>query len=79
MSIIQITNEYECKEITIYRWLKSYELIGEKSFDLEPKNKAYTKEFKIKVIKKYLDGNSSLADISRKRGIFSISLFLVEL
>lgn len=51
---------------TIRNWISNYEAMGEQAFDDKPRNKTYTKQFKEKVIKAYLNGEGSYEDIAKK-------------
>lgn len=59
---------------TIRRWISRYESIGEKAFDDKPRNKTYTKRFKEKVIKAYLNGEGSYIDLAKKYKITTPSI-----
>ena len=56
---------------TIYIWIEEYKAKGHKAFDNRPKNRAYTKQFKEKVVKEYLDGKGSLSSLAIKYDINS--------
>ena len=62
-------------EIVRY-WARQYEMNGDKIFDDKPKNKSYSKEFKEKVVKEYLDGKGSSRYLAAKFGIPSESSVL---
>ena len=55
-------------EIVRY-WARQYEMNGDEIFDDKPKNKSYSKEFKEKVVKEYLDGKGSFKYLAAKFGI----------
>lgn len=55
-------------EIVRY-WAKQYEVNGDEIFDDKPRNKSYSKEFKEKVVKEYLDGKGSFKYLAAKFGI----------
>lgn len=57
-------------------WARQYEMNGDKIFDDKPKNKSYSKEFKEKVVKEYLDGKGSSRYLAAKFGIPSESSVL---
>lgn len=59
---------------TIRNWITSYKTMGEKAFDDKPRNKPYTKRFKEKVIKAYLNGEGSYEDIAKKYKITTPSM-----
>ena len=50
-------------------WARQYEVNGDKIFDDKPRNKSYSKEFKEKVVKEYLDGKGSFKYLAAKFGI----------
>lgn len=72
-SSVMLGGELGCTPFTILRWVKAYEQIGEAAFNDKPRNKAYSKEFKLTVINEYLNGEGSLEDLSKKYGIYSLS------
>ena len=69
-SAAQLANEYciagRNARRQIIRWYKKYKSIGEKAFEESPNNKTYSKDFKIKVIKEYLEGKGSLDELANK-------------
>lgn len=52
-------------------WLAKYKCYGEDAFKTTLGNKSYSKEYKIFVVEKYLEGNGSLKDIAAKYKIHS--------
>ena len=60
----------------ILTWIKKYEIIGETAFDNSSTNKSYSKNFKEKVIKEYLEGKGSLEEIANKYNIQSLSIVM---
>lgn len=64
--INQISEELDVYRKTIYRWISSYDSIGESAFDEKPRNKTYSKELKIEAIKAYLEGEGSYLEIAAK-------------
>ena len=60
----------------ILTWIKKYEIIGETAFDNSSTNKSYSKNFKEKVIKEYLEGKGSLEEIANKYNIQSPSIVM---
>jgi transposase-like protein len=71
-----LANLYGFSHKLIYTWHKKHEMLGEFAFDHSRKNKSYSKTFKEKVIKAYLEGEESLEDISNRYKISSHSLLL---
>jgi len=72
----EIANELGCEITCIVRWLKSYESMGVKAFDDKPRNRAYSKELKTRVIKAYLDGEGSYLELAKQFQISSHRLIL---
>lgn len=54
---------------TVRYWARQYEVNGDEIFDDKPRNKSYSKEFKEKVVKEYLDGKGSFKYLAAKFGI----------
>lgn len=57
----------------VRHWARQYEINGDEIFDDKPRNKAYSKKFKEKVVKEYLKGNASLIELAIKYDIPSAS------
>lgn len=53
----------------ISKWAHRYEALGESAFDSSSTNKKYSKDFKLKVIKEYLNGTISIYDLINKYNI----------
>ena len=70
-SSTQIANEYNLSDVTVLRWAKKYEKYGAGVFLQRKANKEYTKEFKEKCVKKYVNNEYSLDDIVLEYGISS--------
>jgi len=71
-SAIQIASELKMGkhgDNKIRLWAKEYSLYGASHFEEKKKNQSYTKEFKTKVVKEYLDGKGSIEDLSIKYNI----------
>jgi transposase-like protein len=71
MSSHMISDEIGCHHTMILSWVKAYEQMGESVFDAKPRNKSYSKKFKMTVINEYLKGEESIEGISKKYGIYS--------
>ena len=56
------------------RWIYTYKIHGPAGFSKSPGNNKYTSEFKMMVVKEYLQGNGSLTEISAKYGIPSTEI-----
>lgn len=67
----QIRNDLDIGSRTFRRWIALYESIGESAFDDKPRNRQYTKEFKLQVVNDYLNGAGSLLDLMKKYKIYS--------
>ena len=70
-SLSEIYNELDCSKKTFLDWVKMFNAHGESIFDEKTFNSTYSKDFKEKVIKEYLNGNGSLRDIQVKYKILS--------
>lgn len=73
-SAITLANEYgmaKTSDRRIRKWASKYQIYGENSFETNNKNKAYSKELKIKVINDYLYGGYSLIDLANLYDISS--------
>lgn len=75
-SSTQIANEYNLSDVTVLRWAKKYEKYGSEVFIQRKGNKEYTKEFKEKCVKEYLNNEYSLDDIVLEYGISSNTVLL---
>lgn len=53
----------------ISRWVHKYMALGDGAFYTSSSNKAYSKEFKLKVIKEYLNGHGTYEDLANKYDI----------
>lgn len=71
-SISEICKELNCNKRSFLDWVKMFNAHGESIFDEKTFNNTYTKDFKEKVVKDYLNGNGSLRDIQVKYKIFSL-------
>ena len=74
-SIIQLSKELNCSDVSILAWIRGYKSQGEDFFNTQT-NKTYTKEFKLTVIKEYLLGKGSSYDLAEKYKIPSKSVVL---
>ena len=70
-SLAEICNELNCDRIAFLNWLHMFDSYGESIFDDKTSNNSYTKDFKEKVVKEYLDGKGSLREIQVKYKILS--------
>lgn len=70
-STLQLADEIGTVDSVIGRWVKKYRKYGESAFDEKKNNSPYTKDFKLKVIQAYLNGEGSQDDIANKFGISS--------
>jgi len=56
-----------------WKWIASYKVSGEVAFIKTAVNKAYSKEFKMSVVEKYIEGAGSLTELTAMHGISSVS------
>lgn len=73
-SALELKNFYGLSkrgDAVIRVWVHRYEVSGEKAFDSSKRNKSYSKEFKEKVIKEYLNGEGSIEYLTNTYGISS--------
>jgi len=70
-SFKSISKSVGCAESVLQGWYHRYIEHGEKAFEITKRNKSYSKEFKISVVKKYIDGKYSAMDLSVKYNITS--------
>lgn len=74
-SMGQLCKELNCSNVSILTWIRGYRSQGEDFFNT-PKNKKYTKEFKLTVVNDYLLGKGSSYDLAEKYKIPSKSVVL---
>lgn len=72
-SIGNIAYDLGCNEKAVRDWIMMYKEYGADIFDDKTRNQSYTKEFKEKVVKEYLDGKGSLESLQIKYKILSNS------
>jgi len=70
-SFRSIAKSEGCDESSLRDWYHRYIEHGEKAFEITKRNKSYSKEFKISVVKKYIDGKYSVRGLSAKYNISS--------
>ena len=58
----------------IYQWIVRYRIMKDKEFDSSLRNKEYTKELKLTVIKEYLSGYISYDELAAKYSILASSI-----
>lgn len=75
-SKLEIASDLGCHSKAIAQWIRNYESMGEKAFDDKPRNKTYTKELKVEVIKAYLEGEGSYEDLAKKYQIPSAPIII---
>ena len=76
-SVKQIAHELKTGkhgEPMIYQWVKSYSIHGPSCFEVKKKNQSYSKEFKEKVVREYLNGEGSINDLTAKYKLPSTSI-----
>ena len=75
-TVLEIANDLESDSSNIRRWIRNYESMGEQAFDDKPRNRAYSKVFKTKVIVAYLNGEGSSLELAKQYQITSDRLIL---
>ena len=71
-SISEIMDDLSIKSTRSIRdWINAYKEQGPAALFPSNKNQSYSKEFKIKIVEKYLSGEASLTDLCAKYGIKS--------
>lgn len=73
-SIIELTNELPASKSTIENWIRSFETLGEQAFDYSNRNKSYSADFKLQVIKSYLNGEGSYPELAKRYKITNNSI-----
>ena len=68
-SLLSISHELGIVVESFRRWLLTYKNNGKDCFKESNTNNSYSSEFKMKVIKEYLDGKGSFVDIAAKNNI----------
>ena len=70
-----LANEY-CisSDDLIYQWIARYRIMKDKAFDSSLRNKEYSKELKLTVIKEYLSGYISYDELAAKYSISASSI-----
>ncbi|HEX9062228.1 MAG TPA: helix-turn-helix domain-containing protein [Clostridia bacterium] len=69
-SVADIMNDLSIASTrTIRQWISVYQVSGVLAFAPKLVNSSFSKEFKMKVVKEYLEANGSLSDISAKYNI----------
>ena len=61
----------KCGDAMVRKWARKYSCHGVDSFETKERNTSYTKEFKEKVVKEYLNGEGSLVDLIVKYKLHS--------
>lgn len=69
LTISQIISKYNVSSQTIRRWVEEYDSRGFEGLLTNPKNKAYTGEFKQTVVEDMRKNNLSQSEVSRKYSI----------
>lgn len=72
----ELSDELDVSLTTIGDWIRNYESIGETSLIHRSQNNSYSVDFKIEVIKAYINGEGSYRDLSKKYQISSDSLIV---
>lgn len=61
-----ISKNIGCNRERVREWYLSYKIHGPKAFDTSNRNRTYSKEFKLSVVREYIEGNISTPDLSAK-------------
>lgn len=64
-----IAKEVGAHEVTVLRWYQRYKEYGPSAFETSNRNRSYSKDFKLSVVKEYVSGKYSLSDLSAKYNI----------
>jgi len=64
-----LAKEIGTTHTVVLGWVKKYEASGDTAFDISKTNASYTKEFKVQVVKDYLNGTGSYSDLMIKYNI----------
>ena len=70
-SILHTATLLGCSDVTIYDWLRNYQISGINGITVTSKNNIYTTNIKLKAVKDYLKGVGSLREICQKYSIRS--------
>ena len=73
-SALQIAAELSVNIRTVRSWINSYQTHGQGVFNENFRNKSYSKEFKLQVVKDYLNGEGSQESLALKYKITSRSM-----
>lgn len=73
-SAAELANELSVGTWTVRTWVSSYQTHGQIVFDEKPRNKSYSKEFKLQVVSDYLNGDGSQESLALKYNIPSRSM-----
>lgn len=74
-SFLGIAKSIGCSKTTVMEWFASYSHHGANAFNESQRNRSYSKEFKMNVIKAYLSGEYSSMELSGK---YNIALSMVK-
>lgn len=75
-SVTSLANEVGVYKRTVRQWIYEYGALGEASFVKKEFNKSYSREFQLKMVRKYLAGEGSSIDLCTQYGITSPSILL---
>lgn len=68
-SLVSIAKSIGIGHATVRQWYLTYQIYGDKAFEIYTHNRTYTKEFKQSVINERILSETSLADLSAKHNI----------
>ncbi len=69
MGFETIAKNIGCSYSTLHKWYAKYTVHGPIVFDISNRNKSYSREFKISMVKAYLAGELSLGDLCAQHNI----------
>jgi transposase-like protein len=65
-SFNSIAKNIGCDAKTVRKWYLTYINHGLKAFETSDRNNSYSKEFKLSIVKEYMEDNTSMLDLSAK-------------
>jgi len=70
-SSITLARKYSCSSKNVRKWVNQYKAFGREAFEETHKNRSYTEEFKLMVVREYLKGGISFGSLVLKYRIRS--------
>lgn len=75
-TINELSDELLVSKISLYEWIRNYESMGESAFNTRKRNSSYSFEFKLEVIKAYLNGEGSYPELAKNYKIPSKTIII---